>query len=158
RGGQGFQARHLARRRGKPHRAPQQHGGTFLADPRRLASPLDRDRGADRSHRRSGGGARRPAGGRQASQGFPMTLADKVTAALQASVLPSVIARGGSIRVLSANNGTVTLEMTGSPGAVLPLMARIGMLIRQALPEVENVRVVGPAARSSASSGLEGNI
>jgi len=87
-----------------------------------------------------------------------MTLADKVTAALQASVLPSVIARGGAIRVLGADNGTVTLEMTGSPGAALPLMARIEMLIRQALPEVENVRVVGPAARSSASSGLAGNI
>ena len=75
-----------------------------------------------------------------------MDLADKVAAALQASVLPSVIARGGEIRVLGVESGTVVLEMTGSPGAALPLMARIEALIRHAVPEVVGVRMVGPGA------------
>jgi len=68
-----------------------------------------------------------------------VTLADKVTAALQASVLPSVIARGGEIRVLAVEDGTARLEVTGSPGAALPLLARIEALIRHAVPEVTRV-------------------
>ena len=75
-----------------------------------------------------------------------MDLAEKVEAALQASILPSVIARGGEIRVLAVENGTVTLEMSGSPGAALPLLARIEALIRHSVPEVAHVRLVGPAA------------
>jgi Fe-S cluster biogenesis protein NfuA len=71
-------------------------------------------------------------------------LPDRVTAALQASVLPSVIARGGEIRVLGVEHDTVTLEVTGSPGAALPLLARIEALIRHAVPEVAKVRMVGP--------------
>jgi Fe-S cluster biogenesis protein NfuA len=78
-------------------------------------------------------------------------LADKVTAALQASVSPSVIARGGEIRVLGVECDTVTLEVTGSPGAALPLLARIEALIRQAVPEIAQVRMVGPSAPSLAS-------
>jgi Fe-S cluster biogenesis protein NfuA len=74
--------------------------------------------------------------------------ADKVTAALQASVLPSVIARGGEIRVLAVERDTVTLEVTGSPGAALPLLARIEALIRHAVPEVAKVRMVGPGVAS----------
>jgi Fe-S cluster biogenesis protein NfuA len=81
-----------------------------------------------------------------------MDLADKVTAALQASVLPSVIARGGEIRVLGVENDTVTLEVTGSPGAALPLRARIEALIRHAVPEVVKVRMVGPGAEPPAAS------
>jgi Fe-S cluster biogenesis protein NfuA len=83
-------------------------------------------------------------------------LADKVTAALQASVLPSVIARGGEIRVLGVEGDTVTLEVTGSPGAALPLLARIEAMIRQAVPEIAQVRMVGPGAPSPAS-GSEGD-
>jgi Fe-S cluster biogenesis protein NfuA len=81
-----------------------------------------------------------------------MSTADKVTAALQASVLPSVIARGGEIRVLSVEDGTVVLEVTGSPGAALPLLGRIEALIRQAVPEVERVRLVGPAAPTATTA------
>ncbi|HEX9524339.1 MAG TPA: NifU family protein [Reyranella sp.] len=80
-----------------------------------------------------------------------MDLADKVAAALQASVLPSVIARGGEIRVLAVENGTVILEISGSPGAALPLMARIEALIRHAVPEVAGVRMVGPGAEPPAT-------
>jgi Fe-S cluster biogenesis protein NfuA len=75
-----------------------------------------------------------------------VTLADKVSAALQASVLPSVIARGGEIRVLGVEDGTALLEVTGSPGAALPLLARIEALIRHAVPDITRVTITGPAA------------
>jgi Fe-S cluster biogenesis protein NfuA len=71
-------------------------------------------------------------------------LAARVTAALQQSVLPSVIARGGAIRVAAAHDGVVTLEVTGSPGAAFPLAARIEALIRAAVPGVTSVRLVTP--------------
>ena len=52
-------------------------------------------------------------GGRGARRGGrPVTgLAAKVTAALERSVLPSVIARGGAVRVAAAADGVVTLEV-----------------------------------------------
>ena len=81
-----------------------------------------------------------------------MDLTAKVKAALQTSVSPSVIARGGEIRVLTVENGIVTLEVTGSPGASVPLLARIEALIRNAVPEVASVRMVGPVAQSAATS------
>ena len=71
-------------------------------------------------------------------------LAARVTAALERSVLPSVIARGAAVRVTAADDGVVTLEVTGSPGAVFPLAARIEAAIRAAVPEVSNVRLVTP--------------
>jgi Fe-S cluster biogenesis protein NfuA len=79
-------------------------------------------------------------------------LADKVVAALQASVLPSVIARGGEIHVRGVENGTVTLEMAGSPGAALPLLARIEALVRHTVPEIEAVRIVGPGGGPAEST------
>jgi Fe-S cluster biogenesis protein NfuA len=82
-----------------------------------------------------------------------VAIADKVAAVLQVSILPSVIARGGEIRVVGAEGGTVVLEVTGSPGATLPLMGRIEALIRRAVPEVTAVRIVGPAAAAPASAG-----
>ena len=69
-------------------------------------------------------------------------LAEHVTAVLERSVLPSVIARGASVRVAAAGDGIVTLEVTGSPGAVFPLASRIEALIRAAVPEVTTVRMV----------------
>jgi len=74
-----------------------------------------------------------------------LDLADRVAAALQASVLPSVIARGGEIRVLGVEDGIVTLEIGGSPGASLPLFGRIEQLVRNAVPEIARVRMVGPS-------------
>jgi Fe-S cluster biogenesis protein NfuA len=64
-----------------------------------------------------------------------------------------VIARGGEIRVLRVEDGTVVLEVTGSPGAALPLMERIEALIRRAVPEVVEVRLVGPAGPPAAGTG-----
>jgi Fe-S cluster biogenesis protein NfuA len=78
-----------------------------------------------------------------------VAIADKVTAALQTSILPSVIARGGEIRVAGVEDGIVVLEVAGSPGAALPLLGRIEALIRRAVPEVVAVRIVGPVASQS---------
>jgi Fe-S cluster biogenesis protein NfuA len=72
-------------------------------------------------------------------------LATRVAAALERSVLPSVIARGGAIRVADASaDGMVTLEVTGSPGAALPLASRIEAAVRAAVPQVTAVRLVTP--------------
>jgi NFU1 iron-sulfur cluster scaffold homolog, mitochondrial len=81
-------------------------------------------------------------------------LAARVTAALERSVLPSVIARGGAIRVAAAGtDGVVTLEVTGSPGAVFPLASRIEATVRAAVPAVTAVRLVTPEAPSEPSAG-----
>ena len=76
-------------------------------------------------------------------------LAAQVTAVLGRTVLPSVIARGGAIRVAAAADGVVTLEVTGSPGAVFPLASRIEAAVRAAVPQVTAVRLVTPGAGPS---------
>jgi Fe-S cluster biogenesis protein NfuA len=78
-------------------------------------------------------------------------LAAAVTAALARSVLPSVIARGGAVRVAAAGDGVVTLEVTGSPGAVFPLASRIEAVIRTAMPEISEVRLVTPGGGPAGS-------
>ena len=87
-------------------------------------------------------------------------LAGQVTAALARSILPSVIARGGGIRVAGAEDSVVTLEVTGSPGAVLPLASRIEAMIRAAVPQVTAVRLVppgtGPSGSPREAAGLAG--
>jgi len=80
-------------------------------------------------------------------------LAGRVRAALERSVLPTVIARGGSLRVAGVEGGTVTLEASGSPGAALPLAARVEALIRAAVPEVTAVRMTGPGGAPPAAAG-----
>jgi Fe-S cluster biogenesis protein NfuA len=77
-----------------------------------------------------------------------MDLIDRVAAALERSVMPSVIARGGAVRVLAVENGVATLEVSGSPGASVPLISRIEILIHAAVPEVTHVRIVGPGGTS----------
>jgi Fe-S cluster biogenesis protein NfuA len=86
-------------------------------------------------------------------------LAARVTAVLARSVLPSVIARGGTIRVADAGaDGAVTLEVTGSPGAGLPLASRIEAAVRAAVPQVTAVRLVtpghGPPGSPAEAAGL----
>jgi Fe-S cluster biogenesis protein NfuA len=78
-------------------------------------------------------------------------LAAQVTAALEGSVLPSVIARGAAVRVAAVAGGIVTLEVTGSPGAVFPLAPRIEALIRAAVPSITAVRLVAPGAGPAGS-------
>ena len=65
-----------------------------------------------------------------------------VNAALDRSVTPTIIARGGAVRVADVADGVVTLRATGSPGATLPAAEAIEALVRAALPKVAGVRVV----------------
>lgn len=76
-------------------------------------------------------------------------VAAAVAAAIERSVAPSVIARGGSVRLISVKDGVVTLEASGSPGAVVPAAARIETLLRRAVPEVAEVRLVWPEAEAT---------
>ena len=76
-------------------------------------------------------------------------LAAQVTAALERGILPSVIARGGAVRVTATGDGIVSLEVTGSPGAVFPLASRIEAVIRAAVPGITAVRLVAPGPRPS---------
>lgn len=75
-----------------------------------------------------------------------MDLADMVAAALERGMLPAVIARGAGLRVAAVEDGVAVLEVTGSPGAVLPLASRIEAPIRAAVPEITGVRITGPGA------------
>jgi Fe-S cluster biogenesis protein NfuA len=84
-----------------------------------------------------------------------MDLVDRAMAALQRSVLPAVIARGGAVRVVAVQEGVATLEVRGSPGAVLPLASRIQQLLGVAVPEITGVRIVGPGAEPPAGYGEE---
>jgi len=83
-------------------------------------------------------------------------LAARVRAVVERSVLPSVVARGGSLRVAGVEDGVVTLEASGSPGAALPLASRVEALIRAAVPEVTGIRVIGPGGKPppAATGGL----
>ena len=74
-------------------------------------------------------------------------LAAKVAAALERSVLPSVIARGAALRVVAVEAGVATLEVAGSPGAVVPLTSRIEAQLRAAVPEITAVRIAFPGQR-----------
>jgi Fe-S cluster biogenesis protein NfuA len=84
-----------------------------------------------------------------------MDLAAKVAAALERSVLPSVIARGAAVRVIGVEDHVATLEITGSPGAVLPLVSRIEAQVRAAVPEITGVQIAagggGPPPHSAGS-------
>ncbi|MGH3187241.1 MAG: NifU family protein [Streptosporangiaceae bacterium] len=84
----------------------------------------------------------------------PLTgLAAEVTAVLGRSILPSVIARGATVRVVSADDGVVILETGGSPGAVLPFLSRIEAQVRSAVPGVTAVRLASDPAPHSPEAG-----
>jgi Fe-S cluster biogenesis protein NfuA len=85
-------------------------------------------------------------------------LAVQVAIALDRSVLPSVIARGGTVRVAAARDGIVTLEVTGSPGAVFPLASRIEAVIRAAVPGITAVRLVPPGMTSAGPPAGAGDL
>jgi len=75
-------------------------------------------------------------------------LTAQVAAALEKSLLPSIIARGAAVRVTGVQDGVATLELTGSPGAVVPLAARIEAQVRAAVPGITAVRIVAPGPAS----------
>lgn len=68
----------------------------------------------------------------------------KVQDVVERSVAPLIIARGGQVRVVSVDDGVVTLEASGSPGAILPADAAIKSLLCGAVAEVTGVRLVWP--------------
>ena len=80
-------------------------------------------------------------------------LIGRVAAALERSILPSVIARGATVRVAGVEDGVATLELTGSPGAVWPLAARIEAQICAAVPGLAGVRIVTAGAQPPPTPG-----
>jgi len=97
------------------------------------------------------------AAGGPVSESLPTSLAGSdlaaaVVAVIDRSVTPSIIARGGSVRVVSAERGVVTLEASGSPGAVLPAASHIEALLRAEVPGVTEVRVVWPGLPPTSGS------
>jgi Fe-S cluster biogenesis protein NfuA len=80
-------------------------------------------------------------------------LTGQVTAALERSIAPSVIARGATVRVVGVEDQVAVLELAGSPGAVWPLAGRIEAQLRAAVPGLAGVRIVpagDPAPRAAA--------
>jgi Fe-S cluster biogenesis protein NfuA len=75
-----------------------------------------------------------------------------IAAAVERSVAPAVIARGGTVRIAGVADGVVTLEAAGSPGAVVPAAAQIEALLRAAVPGVRQVRIVWPGTAQSADA------
>jgi Fe-S cluster biogenesis protein NfuA len=80
-------------------------------------------------------------------------LAGRVAAALERSVIPSVIARGATVRVAAVEDQVAVLEVAGSPGAVLPLASRIEAQLRAAVPEITGVRIVTPGGPPPSGGG-----
>jgi Fe-S cluster biogenesis protein NfuA len=74
-------------------------------------------------------------------------LSARVAGVLERGILPAVIARGGTLRVVSVEDGVVTLEASGSPGAVVPLVERMEALLCATFPEVTGVRIAGMQTR-----------
>ena len=71
-------------------------------------------------------------------------LTGQVAAVLEKGLQSSIIARGAALRVAGVQDGVATLELSGSPGAVLPLVARIEAQIRAAVPGITAVRILTP--------------
>ena len=80
-------------------------------------------------------------------------LAGRVAAVLERSVIPSVVARGAKVRVAAVEDQVAVLEVAGSPGAALPLAARIEAQVRAAVPEITGVRIVTPGGQPSPGGG-----
>jgi cystathionine gamma-synthase len=89
-----------------------------------------------------------------------LDVAGRVAAVVDVAIAPAIIARGGSVRVASVEDGVVTLEVEGSPGATVPMTARIEALVRAAVPETTEVKVLWPAAApaSDAEGDLAGRV
>ena len=81
------------------------------------------------------------------------TIREAVSATIDRALLPSITARAGSVRVVSVERGVVTLEADGSPGAIMPTVARIRTLLRAAVPEIVDVKITWPGATDERSDG-----
>ena len=74
-------------------------------------------------------------------------VAGAVEEVLERTVTPSVVARGGEVRLVSVTDGVVVLEASGSPGAILPTEPLIEALLCASVPEVTQVQVRWPSER-----------
>jgi cystathionine gamma-synthase len=97
-------------------------------------------------------------GDRRVASPRASTVAGAVAATIERSVAPLVIARGGSVRLVSVDDGVVTLEASGSPGAIVPTTARIEALLHAAVPGVTAVRVVWPPQAEPARATQPGDL
>ena len=79
-------------------------------------------------------------------------IAAAVRDVVERSIAPLVIARGGTVRLVSVENGVVTLEASGSPGAVLPAEAHVRSQLCTAVAGVTDVRLVWPGHAASAAA------
>jgi Fe-S cluster biogenesis protein NfuA len=71
----------------------------------------------------------------------------RLAAAIDESIGPLVIARGGVLRVSAVREGTVTLEVSGTPGAMLPVAAQIEEALHRVLDEEVNPAVAAHGGR-----------
>ena len=85
-------------------------------------------------------------------------LTGQVAAALEHSVLPSIIARGATLRVIGVEDRIATLELAGSPGAFWPLASRIEAQIRAAVPALAGVRIVTPGGQQPQPPAAAGSL
>ena len=91
--------------------------------------------------------SRRVRAAHPATSGAPEAVPEAAAAVreiVERSIAPLVIARGGTVRLVSVENGVVTLEASGSPGAVLPAEAHVKSLLCAAVAEVTGVRLIWP--------------
>ena len=156
RGGAGVQTRHVARWGGESHRAPVEHrrpvfaraGGSLrlsvgLESPEDLLADLTA--ALDASRRVRAASAAKPAPTEAAPE-----VVTKVRDVVERSVAPLIIARGGKVRLVSVDDGIVTLEASGSPGAILPVEKHLKTLLCGTVAEVTDVRLVWPGNKGSA--------
>ena len=79
----------------------------------------------------------------------------KVRDVVERSIAPLMIARGGTVRLVSVDDGVVTLEASGSPGAILPAEAHVKSLLCAAVAEVADVRLVWPGNAAPAAANTD---
>lgn len=89
-----------------------------------------------------------PANGRGASKSDTLAGLERL---LARDIRPIVAERGGDIVLGDCTDGIITLRISGSPGAILPIRGHIEALLRHYEPDVAGVRFTtvhaGPAAK-----------
>ena len=68
-------------------------------------------------------------------------LARRASRLLNEKLRPMLADRGGDVRIVSLEDGVLTLEPVGSPGAIVPLRAQIAAMIRHYVPEIADVQL-----------------
>jgi cystathionine gamma-synthase len=79
-------------------------------------------------------------------------LVSRISGIIDERVAPLIIARGGAVRVRSVDEGVLVLEVSGSPGAVVPVIGQIEALVRAVVGGISDVRVAWTGEPSAALS------